>query len=1138
MVIIFHNSFLISIITGLFAILLLPASADAQNTDRLLLNTRLQKTIQAGETHKYQFEATTGQYLRFAINRSTVRIILEVTGRNGLVISRLDCYRCDSVSMSGLTKETGVYQLSIGSNEGADVKGRYDIAFAENRSAVDSDHKRIAPESAFSEGDRLQAKWTAPALRKALNSYNIARLGWKMVGDRAGQSRALRAMGNVYQTIGNLEKAHSSYKQAYILADDDARLKARATLGLGFAAIISRKAKDGVEYGKEALALSRTVGDKSGEIQSLFCIGDGYSYQSAPAVTFYEEALALAKEGDDLHAEATALCELSYEYGITAKMLPIAIQNQKEAMVHWQRLGDKRGLATSLITLGKLTSLSGEKQQALAFFHEAETTVKESGEPASQARLYNGLGFVLEALGELRPALEYYLKALQAWQAAKLRNGEVETLAQIGRLYQEMGESQIALANLLKAKQLATKLESSSDNAWVSTHLGTVYYALGREKEALDAYEEALRESAKALPWIRTLALNGKGKIYHRRGDYKEALAWYTQALTLTRESHEPFGEVSTLNNIARAERDSGNLDLALKTLDKAIYRIEELRAKMAGQRMRTSYFAFTFDVYELTIDLHMRLSQLGQNSNYVISAFELAERARARSLLDMLIESKAQLSPETNSKLVKQELDLLFQIAKRNRELAQMYANSMAQMQIQIAEQELQEFIARKEVVQSLMRAASPLYPALTQPEPVKLDEIQQLLDSETMLLEYSLGDDKSYLWAITTDSINSFQLPPQAEIEKVARQVYELLVAPNQTVIGETHFQQETRISRAIDEYPKAALRLSQMILAPAKSLLGRKRLVIVADGALQYIPFAALPAFELENDKAEALPTDDSHLFIEEHEIIYLPSASVLSAIRRELESRKPAAKAIAVIADPVFNKTDAKLRLLEIRQGGNSQNQTRTATLQRSFRQMEIEGNKLILDRLPFSHEEAMAILSIAPQGESLSLLNFQANKQTVISSELNQYRFVHFATHGLLNSNRPELSKIFLSLVDQEGKPQDGFLQLHDIYKLRLPAELVVLSACQTALGKEIKGEGLVGLTRGFMYAGASRVVASLWNVNDAATAELMSHFYKHIFQDKQRPAEALRNAQRTMLKQKRWESPYFWAAFTIQGEWK
>jgi len=157
---------------------------------------------------------------------------------------------------------------------------------------------------------------------------------------------------------------------------------------------------------------------------------------------------------------------------------------------------------------------------------------------------------------------------------------------------------------------------------------------------------------------------------------------------------------------------------------------------------------------------------------------------------------------------------------------------------------------------------------------------------------------------------------------------------------------------------------------------------------------------------------------------------------------------------------------------------------------------------------------------------------------VASQALARYRVVHFATHGLLDSERPELSGIVLSLVDQKGRPQNGFLRLHEVYNLSLPADLVVLSACQTALGREIKGEGIVGLTRGFMYAGAGRVSASLWKVDDAGTAELMRRFYAHMLKENMPAAAALRAAQVEMAGRGLYRSPYFWAAFVIQGDWK
>ena len=177
------------------------------------------------------------------------------------------------------------------------------------------------------------------------------------------------------------------------------------------------------------------------------------------------------------------------------------------------------------------------------------------------------------------------------------------------------------------------------------------------------------------------------------------------------------------------------------------------------------------------------------------------------------------------------------------------------------------------------------------------------------------------------------------------------------------------------------------------------------------------------------------------------------------------------------------------------------------------------------------------MAVLPVGKGFQALDFEASRSTAMSGILAKYRIIHFATHGLLNNKHPELSGLVLSLVDKQGKTRDGFLKLQDIYDMKLRADLVVLSGCQTGLGEEINGEGLVGLTRGFMYAGASRVVASLWSISDLATATLMAEFYKSM-ENGMRPAAALRAAQIQMWKQQQWKSPYYWAAFQIQGEWR
>jgi CHAT domain-containing protein len=397
-----------------------------------------------------------------------------------------------------------------------------------------------------------------------------------------------------------------------------------------------------------------------------------------------------------------------------------------------------------------------------------------------------------------------------------------------------------------------------------------------------------------------------------------------------------------------------------------------------------------------------------------------------------------------------------------------------------------------------------------------------QQVLDDDTLLLEYALGNEKSFLWAATPTSIKSFELPARSEIEQVARRIYETLTARNQSPANESPQQRQTRLDQADAEFAKAAAALGETLLAPVASELKNRRLVIVTEGMLQYVPFGALPS-----------PKGPLAL-IAEHEIVSLPSASVLAVLRQETAGRKTPLKTVAVMADPVFSVADSRFAARGTKEVAVSEQGSTLAEVKRAAAESGVSG----LERLRFSRMEAEAISSLAPDNLKLTALDFAANRAAAMNPDLGQYRIVHFATHALINNEHPELSGVVLSLVDEQGRPQNGFLRLYDVYNLKLGADLVVLSACQTALGQEIKGEGIVGLTRGFMYAGAPRVIASLWRIDDRATAELMKRFYVGMLREKLRPAAALREAQVSMLKEKRWQAPYYWSAFTLQGEWK
>jgi hypothetical protein len=315
-----------------------------------------------------------------------------------------------------------------------------------------------------------------------------------------------------------------------------------------------------------------------------------------------------------------------------------------------------------------------------------------------------------------------------------------------------------------------------------------------------------------------------------------------------------------------------------------------------------------------------------------------------------------------------------------------------------------------------------------------------------------------------------------------------------------------------------------------------------MIVADGALHFVPFTALPS------PIGAGPSIPKPL-IAEHEIVHLPSASTLSVVRREVAGRQPAPRSIVVLADPVFMKDDERVKKAKEKEigkdGSRIDSETPVVVQSRVDRQLVkatadigIDSEGFFVPRLPGTRREAEKIVALVATPERRLALDFAASRDTATSPELSQYRYVHFSTHGLLNSVHPELSGVVLSLVNERGEAQDGFLRAHEIYNLRFRAELVVLSACQTGIGKEIRGEGLLSLTRGFMHAGAPRVLVSLWDVSDSGTTELMVRFYHGMLKEGMRPAAALRAAQVSLMNDKRWASPYYWASFTLQGEWR
>lgn len=1031
---------------------------------------------------------------------------------------------------------------------------------------------------AMTQAESLRAEWKVSSLNAAIEKYGEAQRCWHEANLLQDEARALKGIGDVYYILSDYKKARDYYSQALQIRRDggDSGAIAEALNDVSQIYLFLGDGDQAFKYSNEALTISRQMGDKLNEARALNNIGKHSAFlgEEQEALDYYNEALPAAKASGNLEVQAQTLLNIGYIH-IDIDEAQAALNYYNEALTLWQALNHLRGQARTLTAMGTAYTFLGEKQKALDDHKQASQILQAMGDRFGEAVTFNNIGYTYEALGEEKPALEFYLQALKIYQEVGIPLGQAVTLQYVADIYKSLGQTDEAQKYYEQGLNLCRSMRDRLMEADALNAIGRFSYSLGKREEAYRNYKESLAIYQEANDWRgQASALNNIGNYLELRGEKQTALEHYTRALKLARSAQNRGAEILTLYNLAHLEQERGNYREARSWIEASLNLIEALRTKVTNEDLRASYFASVYQHYELYIDVLMQMHKQSPADGFDRIALEASERARARSLLEMLMEAHADLRQGVAAELLAREHLLQKQLnnkAERQRELLKEKGN---ESQAEALSKEISALTSEYREIGAQIKIRSPRYAALVQPQTLTLSEIQkEVCDSDTILLEYVLGEKHSYLWTITPTRMESFELPARQEIEKSARDFYDLLRARSDRS-GETTRQKQERVRKAEARYPEAARALSKILLGPAAPFLGTKRLLIVSDGVLQYMPFASLPAPLASNSsdgrsvKAAAEQNEEGVPLVVEHEIVNLPSASVLVVLRHEMEGRKPAERAVAVLADPVFNLDDDRVRLKvkgssrpalnKVSQESNrSRSQrgletnpgklpapsvisaTQEADVLRSARQAGLLTRGNAFERLSSSRQEAEAIFAIAPPEKSIKALDFEANIKTATSRALSQYRIVHFATHAFLNDEHPELSGLVLSLVDEKGAPQDGFLRLHEVYNLNLPAELVVLSACQTALGKQIKGEGLIGLTRGFMYAGAKSVVASLWEIDDQATAELMDHFYREMLLKDKSPAAALRAAQIAMWDQKnrKQHSPYYWAAFVLQGEW-
>lgn len=877
------------------------------------------------------------------------------------------------------------------------------------------------------------------------------------------------------------------------------------------------------------------------------------------AIPRYEQALADWRSSKEPAWEAQALHRLGWVLDEIGKW--------REAREHFQlaldlfhQTGNRQMEAATLNRLGQTRMNLGEPIEALEDHQRALEISEELGDSEGQAAALGNLGNLHKRAGRIEEAFQAYESALAIWQEADFIEDQATTWLSLGDLYLFQDKLDDALASFDQARSLGKKVEDRRVEAISLRRLGDLQDRLGRRSEAREALERSLelrleledrRGEAHVLSSLGTVAmkegnlsearnylqrslelfrrledghgeavaLHKLGRVAYREGKIEQAYERHVAAVPLYRKYHDRQGETSSTFGAARALHDLGRLEEARKLLQDTTASAQSLRAESESLELRATYFASRAHYWELYVDTLMGLHAQDPTGGFAALAFDAAERWRARSFLDLLQEGRLRIREGAEKDLLEKERRLREQLnGLLTNRLLDLEQGTRSADPTPSFEEARQDLLRRLDRIHGELRSKSPRALELTRPSLRHLAEIQEdLLDPSSILLAYFLGPKQSYLWVVGERVFESYILPDRATVESTAREVQRHLAEANPLLRDSE--------SQAID-------RLSAMILGPLAESLQQgakipKRLVVISDGALQYIPFAALRDPTAEQEAP----------LVAKYEIVHLPSASVLAALReREREEAPHSAHSedvehtshlIAVVADPVFRGQDESRDLL-----------TESPEITRALKSLA-RGQ---LAPLPFTRDEATAILAMAPEGTAHAFLGYDANREAVMSGSLAPYTILHFATHGLVSPAHPELSGLVLSLVDEQGRTQSGFLSLADIYSLEISARLVVLSACDTGLGRQLQGEGLMGLTRGFFHAGAAGLVVSLWQVEDRSTAELMKLFYAELLEKLLReeplsPAAALRHAQISMIEDDRWNDPYYWAAFTFQGDW-
>lgn len=1128
---------------------LLLASEAAAQTQTLEPGSPVEREIGPAQSHVYEFTLEAGQFFGLTVQAEDLNLSLRLTSPGGDTLEDVAHVRYGTLPLHLVAPEAGRYRLAVTSLETGSHSGRYQLEPEALRAATPSDRAEAEAAASFRQAEAARFKWEADQFRLACEKYGAAGLVWRRHGRLADAAVAWRQVGDARFIQGDYKEALRAFKEALGLARavGSEELILEQLNNVGYVNIYLANVDEAASLFRQVQArLAESRGGGAAwrtrvEAQLRNNLGEvEYARGNLKtSLSFFERALALWREARDRRGEALALLNSGYSH-LDSGSVNEAAQELEDALRLWREAGDRRGEALTLTAQGNLFSHTGDKYTALALHHDAQDIFHRLGDRQGEAVTSNGLGSIYEDMNLMQQAVDNYSAALRLNHELGNRVFEAVSGFYLGRVFRAAGDFTRALEYYEQSAALSRASGESRMAALAMSDVAAVYTRQRRFDEAARIYSRALELYGLVGDLQRqALAHHGVGELLRARGDLAGAVAEYGRGLELFSRIRDPRGEAESHYWLAKLALEQGRLDDARAEIEASVRLVEEQRALMPSQDWRMNYFASVRRHYETYVDILMRLHERRPDAGFAALALQVSERARARTLLEMLVEAKSEIQRGVDPALLARERQLRQQLSAKATYQIQVLNSARPSPAVAEVELELRRLNADYDLVQAQIRANSPAYASLTEPSPLSPERIQAALkeDDGTVLLEYMLGDERSYVWAVTPGALVARELPGRRELESLARDVYAGLTARQQQA-NESPSQYRERYTSAEARLCRSAVEFSRLAFGGMLTNLKAQRLLVVADGDLSYIPFDALPSPDSAGVCGPGAEPPGYTPLLVSYEVVHLPSFSSL-ALLRQLNSASPGgARRIAVWADPVFEPDDPRVSPAahELKpDGGTASEVSRLAARGLGLTRGEQEQPPA---RLLATREEADSIMRFAPAGAVTLLTGFAASHESVVGRDLQDYRILHFATHGLINNRYPSLSSLLLSTVDERGHGRNGLLQLRDIYGLRLNADLVVLSGCRTGLGEEFDGEGLVGMTQGFLYAGSKRVIVSLWNVQDQATASLMADFYREMLEGGVVPSAALRRAKLKMYERGAWRAPYYWSAFIIEGEFR